>query len=266
MIALIDGDVVVYRCGFASEKENEVIACVRANETIERILQETKATEYQVWFSDRLENNFRYKIDPKYKSSRQKQPKPKWYSSIKSFLTKEWKAQVTEGQEADDILGIEQTSGLGDSLEGGFYQRKSIICTIDKDLLQVPGKHYNFVKKEFYDIDLLTGLRNFYSQFLIGDRIDDISGVRGLGPVKTHRLLSTCKNESELFSKVQYQYQDDDRLLRNGQLLWVRRYPGEVWGFPISETSIQDESGISGDSSDGHSNGEEAISGSILQQ
>jgi 5'-3' exonuclease len=202
------------------------------------MLQATGATEYQVWLSDSLENNYRYKIDPTYKISRQSQPKPKWYWSIKEFLKKEWNATVTEGQEADDALGIGLTE-LGD---------KSIICSYDKDLLQVPGHHYRFPTREFHEILPLEGLKNFYSQFLIGDRVDDIQGVYGLGPKKTKALLGGCTTEQELFNKVRARYNDDKRLLKNGQLLWVRRKENEIWTFPEQdETFVQDESGEFGD-------------------
>lgn len=242
MKALIDGDVVIYRCGWASENEEETIACVRANKTIEDMLQAVQATEYQVWLSDTLENNFRYKIDDQYKISRQSQPKPKWYWSIKEFLKKEWNAEITEGQEADDALGIGQATATGamDAESNG-----TIICSYDKDLLQVPGKHYRFPTHEFSEVEEFEGLKNFYSQFLMGDRVDDIKGVYGLGPVRTKALLGGCTTEQELFSKVRDRYKDDERMLKNGQLLWVRRKEKEIWAFPKQdETIVQDESGI----------------------
>lgn len=241
---------MVYRCGFASQEETEVIACVRANKTIEDILSAVGATEYKVWLSDSLENNFRYKIDGLYKISRQTQPKPKWYWSIKEFLKKEWDATVTEGQEADDALGIGQTTMAGNRSNDteSAESERTIICSNDKDLLQVPGLHYRFPTKEFIEVDELTGYRNFYSQFLIGDRVDDIHGIRGVGPVRTKALLGGCKSEIELFNKVREQYKDDERLLKNGQLLWVRRKEGEVWSFPKQdETIIQDESRFDSD-------------------
>jgi 5'-3' exonuclease len=125
----------------------------------------------------------------------------------------------------------------------GSYE--TIICSYDKDMLQVPGLHYRFPTREFIEIDELTGLRNFYSQFLIGDRVDDIKGVYGLGPKKTEHLLRSCTNEKELFGRVRHKYNDDERLLKNGQLLWVRRKENEIWAFPEQdETILQDESGI----------------------
>lgn len=269
MLALIDADVIVYRTGFASKDVSETLACVRADATVKDILKATGATEYQLWLSDSLENNFRYKVDPDYKKSRQLTPKPAHYKALKLFLQYEWGAKITEGQEADDELGIRQTSSNGGRSGDGAGASSgtvSIICSIDKDLRQVPGKHYNFVRNEFFDVEPFDGLVSFYSQFLIGDRVDDIHGIHGLGPKKTEVILKPCATELELFEKVRYQYKDDQRLLKNGRLLWVRREPNQMWEFPtntsnhtttndegISESrteNLQDEGGFSSDSPD----------------
>lgn len=227
-----------------------MIPCVRANKTIEDILQDTGATEYQVWLSDTLENNYRFKIDPNYKISRQSQPKPKWYWSIKEFLKRQWNAQLTEGQEADDALGISQTM---QQIEVDLCSNlpQTIICSIDKDLLQVPGLHYNFVTKVHREISETEGFRNLYTQLITGDRVDDIKGVKGLGPVKASGLLRGADTQYEMFKRVRSAYKDDERLLKNGQLLWVRRKEGEIWSFPEQdETIIQDETWIDSDPTD----------------
>jgi hypothetical protein len=292
LIALIDGDVIVYRTGWASEDETEAIACVRANKTIEDILGATGADSFQVWFSDHLENNFRFKFDPNYKISRQSQPKPRHYHALKLFLKYEWNAQVTEGQEADDELGIRQSVLLELPYNRGDYS--SVICTNDKDLLQVPGLHYNFVTKKALEQDYVSGIRSFYSQFLIGDRTDDIEGVRGIGPKTTMKLLGHLETEQEMFEKVRYYYKDDERLLKNGRLLWVRREPNQIWNFPKNvdsvenemilntvvgnesigivsptiggnnEDFVQNEERLSSDSAVGHSVGEQATGGGVL--
>ena len=71
---------------------------------------------------------------------------------MNEYLVKEYKAEVCDGQEADDALGINQTD-------------QTIICTIDKDLLMIPGQHYNFVKEEFKTVTYLDGLKHFYMQY-----------------------------------------------------------------------------------------------------
>jgi len=263
MLALIDGDIVLYRTAWVSEDVPEAIACSRANTTIEDILEATGATEYQVWLSDSLENNYRYKIDPKYKISRQSLPKPKHYHSLKLFLKYEWNAQITEGQEADDELGIRQTgcsSSTGGS-GGNEHQQhiQSVICSIDKDLTQVPGLHYNFVQRRQFYVEPEQGIRQFYSQFLIGDRVDDIEGVYGIGPKRTEAIFRECKTEWELFQRVREKYNNDERLLKNGRLLWIRRERNQMWTFPPSRGMKNLETGPTFTTNDESTSGTEEL-------
>jgi hypothetical protein len=136
-------------------------------------------------------------------------------------------------------LGIAQTAEY-DRLgwKGGS---PSTICSIDKDLLQVPGRHYNWVKGEFYEQTYLSGLRCFYEQCLKGDRTDDIPGIAGIGEVKAKRALAGAETEEEMFEIVRGMWMDDPAFLLAGQLLWVRRKSGELWEFPFEcEYTIPD--------------------------
>ena len=227
MLALIDGDIVRYRCGFASMTAPEDVACLRADEMMQGILTALNATEYKVFLSDTLANNFRLQFDPQYKANRENQPKPTHHEALGLFLKQEWDAQVTIGQEADDALGIHQEYFNQKLLDG--QDDESCICSIDKDLLQIPGYHFNFVKNEFTTVNYNAGLKHFYSQLLIGDRTDNIFGINGIGPVKTAKLFSTSMEEQQLFCICRGLYEDDERLLRNGRLLWIRRREGEDW-------------------------------------
>jgi hypothetical protein len=231
MLAIVDGDIVRYRTGFASNDVNEAIACARANETMEQILGATGANRYRVYLSDSLENNYRTKLSPTYKSSRLKQPKPIHHEALGLFLKQEWGAVVSPLQEADDALGIDQTFFVEN---GGYYDYdygESVICSIDKDLLQVPGKHYNWVKNEWFEQNYLEGLRCFYVQCLTGDRTDDVSGIQGIGPVKAGRALAGCETEEEMIEVCRGMWNDDAAFQLAGSLLWVRRYEGEMWSF-----------------------------------
>ena len=75
---------------------------------------------------------------------------------------------------------------------------EAFIVSIDKDFDQVEGWHYNFVKKQQYYISKTQGLLNFYMQFLTGDRIDNIIGVKGIGAVKAKKLLEGNLRRSDL--------------------------------------------------------------------
>ena len=214
MIALLDGDIFCYRVGFTTEEEEVGIAKWRIDEMIQECLDAVQATEYKVFITG--SNNFRYDINPTYKANRSDKPKPKHLPALREHLVTKWKAEVAEGMEADDLLAIDQTDD-------------SIICTIDKDLLQVPGKHYNFVKKEFQTIGTFEGLIKFYTQFLVGDKADNIIGIDRMGPVKSEAYLKGCRSELELFDRVRQMYNDDERFLMNGRCLYMKRTLEDDW-------------------------------------
>jgi 5'-3' exonuclease len=59
---------------------------------------------------------------------------------------------------------------------------QSCIATIDKDLDMIPGPHFNFNKNSFYYVEPDEGDRFFYGQLITGDSTDNIGGLPGKGP------------------------------------------------------------------------------------
>lgn len=233
--ALIDADIVAYRCAASCEKQSvvvepEAIALARVDELMQRTIHETNSEFYYPYLTGT--GNFRYKYYPEYKANRVDSVKPVYLEACREYLVTQWKAQVSEGCEADDLMAIEQTKNPDET----------IICTIDKDLLQVPGRHYNFVKQEFMTVTPKEGLFNFYWQFIMGDRADNIFGFDGLArttiPKKLQWLYdeiqfaSQMGTERDMFDIVREQYNDDVRLLANGICLWMQREPEQLWEFP----------------------------------
>lgn len=231
--ALIDGDIVAYRCAASCQKQGVTVepvevAILRAEELMNRILHETAAEFYYPYLTG--SNNFRYKYNPEYKANRKDTLKPQWLEQVREHLVINWNAQVSDGCEADDLMSIEQTK----------QPDETIICTIDKDLLQVPGRHYNFVKAEFQTITPVEGLFNFYWQFIMGDKSDNIFGFDGLARQTIPRKLEgihsemqgLASNEQAIFEYVKELYNDDERLLMNGICLFMQREPEQIWKFP----------------------------------
>lgn len=110
------------------------------------------------------------------------------------------------------------------------------IASTDKDLDQVSGEHYDFVKDVRYTVDPERGLRFFYFQLLTGDRTDNIIGIEGIGPVKAKAILERVQSdESSLFYRVRetyekhYKKRGDELMLLNGRLLKIG---GPIWEFP----------------------------------
>jgi hypothetical protein len=218
MKALIDGDIVVYRAAASAEEDDQWIAQARADQMMQDILADTGSTSYSVYLTG--SGNFRREISPSYKANRP-DSRPKHWEAVREFLITQHKAVVCNGFEADDQLGIDQDKTHG----------ATVICSIDKDLLQIPGKHYNFVKKVFQDVTYDEGIKALYIQSLVGDRSDNIFGVQGIGPVKAERALAELLPE-EYYEACRTLYNDDERYHLNMKLLYIWQKPNDVWQAP----------------------------------
>lgn len=200
---LIDGDIVAYRCAATCEGLPRDIAEVRTDDLIRRILHETNAQQYKVFLSG--SNNFRYEVYPDYKANRKDKPRPEHWNNCKEFLVTQWKAEITDGYEADDALGIEQMASGTDS----------VIASIDKDLLQIPGYHYDFVKGIERFVSPIDALRHFHKQIITGDGSDNIPAfdgkIRNGVPKFVQRLLDpidSMTTEEEMYNYAASKYED----------------------------------------------------------
>ncbi len=197
------------------------------DENIRGIQEALQTKDYKAFLSA-SGTHYRHEIYPAYKANR-KAEKPTHYYRLRDYLLETHGAELVLDQEADDALGIAQTP-------------ETCIVTIDKDLDQIPGWHYNFVKKDLYEITPDYGLRYFYEQLLMGDRIDNIPGIYGIGPVKARALLASATNEREMYEVVLREYErapvarsgatSEAAVQLRGQLLKIRTKEGELWQPP----------------------------------
>ena len=262
MYALIDADVLLYRAAFSVEsrmyilhlddipiycsskhkdikaycKEHDLLpskgctvtkkvfleedcvyrACYNFDHMLKGILKATDATGCTLYLTGK--GNFRHDIYPEYKAGRP--PKPLVYQQVRQHILDDLRTEEVEGMEADDALAIAQTDS-------------TVICSVDKDLLMVTGNHYNFVKHVHSYTTPEEGTRRFYTQLLTGDNVDNIPGLKGIGPKKAEKILEDCITEWEMYRKVIVSYVDshieesieytEKEVLRNGRLLWMVR-------------------------------------------
>jgi 5'-3' exonuclease len=256
MIALIDGDLIAYRCAASCAKQGVLtedlsIAQARANNLLVNIKQEVGATEHRVFLSGG--ENFRKTICPEYKANRVDQERPAYLEPLREWLVVNWGATVTDGIEADDALGIAQTKANnvlnGNPLYSG-PTKQTVICSLDKDLKQIPGYHFSWEivgtgstgkqwKKEAA-LSYVTeheGLFNFYWQLVMGDRADNVPGydgkMRNVVPKFMEMYQSELRDlgtEMDMFEYVYDLYNGDlDRMLINGQCLYVLRHEEDNW-------------------------------------
>lgn len=190
---LIDADIMIYQIaaineehyeweeGVVSEEVNEDKAKADIDTFIERLLVRCKAKDYILCLSS--DYNFRYLVDGTYKGNRSDAKRPVLLSLLKSHVSSNYPCKMTKWLEADDVMGI-----LGTSREN------TIICTLDKDLNQIPGFHYNWTKDSLYEVSPEEGEFFFYQQVLTGDSVDGYSGCPGIGPVKARKALEASED------------------------------------------------------------------------
>lgn len=223
--ALIDGDILVYRVGFSTnEPDEEKFAISRMGNFVDRLIRLEGIETYEGYLTGK--NNYRSEIatEQAYKGNRKDARKPVHYDSLREYLVSKWGFTVIDGQEADDAMGIKAYDLPEDS---------SCIMTIDKDLDMIRGWHYNFVKEDLYYVTEKEAIKNFYIQILTGDRVDNIPGIKGIGPVKAKKILENCTTEKSLFKAVSEKYDHDiDKLTERGRLLWIRRKEKQLWKPP----------------------------------
>tara|TARA_R110002020_G_scaffold461981_1_gene681225 strand:- start:699 stop:1511 length:813 start_codon:yes stop_codon:yes gene_type:complete len=260
--ALVDGDIIVYSCGFASDVREwhcpngkifsyakEAKAYCEDNGldkkdlilkysssplshtlhnvklVLQKIKKETSSDMLVIYLTGK--ENFRNDVPSplKYKGNRDKNHKPTQYKDIIKYLLENYNTVITSGEEADDAMGIEQSSAkLGDT----------VICTKDKDLDMISGLHYNWTKdKKPYEVSENQAIKSFYSQLLTGDRVDNIQGIKGIGTKKAQKILDGLEKEEDLLEAVLKEYKkadmNEETLINNGRLLWIRRKDKEMW-------------------------------------
>jgi 5'-3' exonuclease len=222
MIALLDGDIFVYRVAAACANEPLELAKITLDELLERTCAEVKAASYFLYLSN--EESYRKIVDASYKANRP-QEKPKHLEPLREHLVMSWSVSfAADGLEADDEI----------SLKAHFLKEKGApycVVSIDKDLQQIPGYHYNFVRQDFFEVSEQEAKKHFWKQMLIGDGSDNVKGVLGIGPVKAGKAIDPLEDEADMAALVSSLYTDQDKFKTNLQLLWIlkhQRDPHEV--------------------------------------
>ena len=271
MLALIDADVITYRVGFAAqhtwylvwrkgdEAEFGFVARFRYKKDamqfmgdgdefylttitdiepiefclhsvkaqLQSILSEVEATGYKLFLTGDIQLRDDLAKTKPYKGNRDPLHKPHYYADIKKYLREHWNAVTVDVLEADDAMAIEQVRN-----------QNAIICTIDKDLDQIPGWHYNFVKKEKYYVTNEEAKKWFYIQVLAGDSTDNIQGIRGIGPAKAAKLLDKCTTDQEYYEVCLKNYEEaykekgKEVLIEMANLVYIRTSAEQLFWVP----------------------------------
>lgn len=123
----------------------------------------------------------------------------------------EWTV-VADNIEADDILAIEASK---------LPPEDAVIITVDKDLLQVPAHHFNPRMSNLF-VDPAKAFDFFKLQLFMGDAMDRIPGLPGVGPAKAAALLQANIDPIDAY-KDKFGKDWEENFLFNGSLLFLLR-------------------------------------------
>lgn len=179
-IVLIDADSLMYFSSYGSE-EDQVLSETKLSEKIYDILNivsESYDIEKSFIFI-KGKDNFRYKIYPDYKKNRPE--KPPIIDSLNLYLIDQFGAIQSHNAESDDYVYTYS--------QKPEYKGRCIICSVDKDMLQIPGIHYDYQKNKYHIIDEEEATYRLAIQMLMGDTADNIKGLKGYGIKRAEKVI-----------------------------------------------------------------------------
>jgi len=217
-LAIIDGDVLLYMSIWGMESKEE--AREKFDEIFTNVTESVFATDYVMALGG--PNNFRVDLYPEYKANRKKSKstRPDWFLDLKSDIVKDYEgASLSDNCEADDMIRI----WANEAFDAGKHR---VIITVDKDLDCVAGLHYNPRKSIFYTVSDEEANRFYWKQILMGDPVDNIPGIPGIGVKKAEKILenmpcyeiAVCKAYENHYGEEGYNY-----LLLNARLIHIWR-------------------------------------------
>lgn len=139
--------------------------------------------------------NFRKEVYADYKGNRDPKKKPVLLPFVKEHIRKTYETKIKDGIEADDVLGIFMTHPT-------LMPGKKVCVSTDKDLMQIPGRHYNPDKELKRMVTEQQGDYWFMYQTLVGDQVDNYPGCKGVGPVNAEKILSGKTTVPEMWPAV----------------------------------------------------------------
>lgn len=206
MIALIDGDILAYRFSYAFQEDYDWQDCTSTvldldgakrelDIFVKDLLEKTNTSNAVIALSDW--RNFRLKLTKTYKENRADIERPKLLDDLKVYMREEYDAMSADWLEADDYIGIWVTA----------WPDTYICCSLDKDLDQIPGQHYNWNHDKLYTVTEEEADAFFYQQALSGDPTDGFGGCPGYGPTKAKKLVAN----PTLLVPYEYEFQKGKR-------------------------------------------------------
>lgn len=193
--AWANSDNVEWEPGVVSIDEDLDAAQVQFDLNLTEALKYINYDAYVLAFSSGL--NFRKRLNPSYKANRDRTKRPGIMTALKAWAMDEYPSAMMKGLEADDILGI-----------SGTEHKEVVMASFDKDMMSVPGRHYNWRKPGLgiFQISQRVADLKFLEQCITGDSTDGYYGIKGLGPKKAQKILAGATDLNDGLWRVAQAY------------------------------------------------------------
>lgn len=252
-LVLIDGSSYMYRAFYAlppltSPKGEPTGAIYGFIRMLSSLIKEVNPDYIAVVF-DLSKKTFRHKKVKSYKATRQETPNllKEQIPKIKEIL-KLWGIKVLEleGYEADDIIAT-LTKKFKSSYE-------VLIVSPDKDMIQLVDKNVkllNPIQNIIYDVEKVKEKYGIFPnqfvdyQAIVGDSVDNIKGVKGVGKKTAVSLLNQygsldeiIKNLDNLKPKIKEAFEKSIDTLKEAEFL-VKLKDDISLDIPIEELEVK---------------------------
>jgi hypothetical protein len=220
---IVDADTIAFSACVVCEYEAEDLdtgataweidmdnALSHAQSKIQVILDHTggKVENLELHFTGG-KNSFRYDLlreafpedtDMQYKAKRVFKRSPVGLHALKELLMKHYTGFMHYEYEADDVVVMLKKR----------YGQDAILCAVDKDVLgNTPGRHWNYYENLKYDIAMKwvdishnEAIYNQHIQAIMGDKSDNVPGLKGIGPAKAAKFIEVGMTDTELWGGV----------------------------------------------------------------
>ena len=215
-VYLVDASIYIFQAHFSpfvesfDEKGGELSALFGFTQFLLQFLRRTKPTYIAIAHDESLFCGFRHELSPDYKSNRELpdenlEMQLRGCAEICSIFG--LPSYASKVYEADDIIGT-----LANSVRQANSSTQVIIISKDKDLVQLIESEqdcvwdYNGNRRRHLN-DIIEEFGVTPQQFpdylgLIGDSVDCISGVPGVGPVKAKALLQQFQDIDDIYANL----------------------------------------------------------------
>ena len=216
LVYVVDASIYIFQAHFSpyivctNEKGEDLSALCGFTQFLIQFIRRVQPKYVVVAHDESLFTGFRHKLSPDYKSNRELPDENLKMqlvgcSEVCSLLG--MPAFSSRLYEADDIIGTVVTKIRREKSNISFQ-----ILTKDKDLAQLLSDEQDCLwdfstNKRRYLKDIISEFGVSSKQFpdylgLVGDSVDCISGVRGVGPVKAKVLLQKFDSLEEIYANI----------------------------------------------------------------